>query len=84
MFGYFQAMHTCHAKLRYFDWDGQVHLAKAKTGAQQGDSLEQLVFNLTTVHLWGRTLAKHQQARRLLTLTMIHKSQVERGASGFG
>ena len=28
LFGYFKAMRTCHAKLRYFDWDGQVHLAK--------------------------------------------------------
>ena len=25
LFGYFKAMRTCHAKLRYFDWDGQVH-----------------------------------------------------------
>jgi hypothetical protein len=30
LFGYFKAMRTCHAKLRYFDWDGQVHLAKGK------------------------------------------------------
>jgi hypothetical protein len=30
------------AKLRYFDWDGQVHLAKGKTGGQQGDPLEML------------------------------------------
>ena len=37
LFGYFKAMHTCHAKLRYFDWDGQVHLTKGKTGGQQGD-----------------------------------------------
>ena len=32
MFGYFQSMRTCVAKLRYFDWDGQVHLANGKTG----------------------------------------------------
>ena len=32
LFGYFKAMRTCHAKLRYFDWHGQVHLAKGKTG----------------------------------------------------
>ena len=31
MFGYFHAMRTCLAELRYFDWDGQVHLAKGKT-----------------------------------------------------
>ena len=40
MFGYFKAMRACHAKLRYFDWDGQVHVAKGKTGGQQGDPLE--------------------------------------------
>jgi hypothetical protein len=52
MFGYFKAMRTCHSKLRYFDWDGQVHLAKGKTGGQQGDPLEMLIFNLTIHHLW--------------------------------
>ena len=25
LFGYFKAMRTCHSKLRYFDWHGQVH-----------------------------------------------------------
>ena len=58
-------MHTCHAELRYFDWDGQIHLAKGNTGGQQGDPLEMLVFNLTTLHLWGRTLAKYPQAPAL-------------------
>jgi hypothetical protein len=47
LFDYFKAMRTCHTKLRYFDWDGQVHLAKAKTGGQQLDPLEMLIFNLT-------------------------------------
>ena len=28
LFGYFKTMWTCEAKLRYFDWDGQVHIAK--------------------------------------------------------
>jgi hypothetical protein len=42
LFGYFKAMRTCHSKLRYFDWDGQVHLAKGKTGGQEGDPLEML------------------------------------------
>ena len=51
-------MHTCHTKLRYFDWDGNVHLTKGKTGGQQGDPLEMLVFNLTIHHLWGRVLEK--------------------------
>ena len=36
LFGYFHAMLTCHAKLRLFDWDGQIHLAKGKAGGQQG------------------------------------------------
>jgi hypothetical protein len=50
-------------KVRYFDWDGQVHLAKGKTGGQQGDPLEMLIFNLTIHNLWGRVLAKFQEAR---------------------
>ena len=64
-FGYFKVIHTCHGKLRYFDWDGQVHLAKGKTGGQQGDPLEMLIFNLTVHHLWGRVLAKFQEARAI-------------------
>jgi hypothetical protein len=63
LFGYFKAMRSCHSKLRYFDWDGQVHLAKGKAGGQQGDPLEMLIFNLTIHHLWGRVLAKFQEAR---------------------
>jgi hypothetical protein len=63
--GYFKAMRTCHAKLRYFDWDRQVHLAKGKTGGQQGDRLEMLIFNLTIHHLWGRVLANFQEARAI-------------------
>ena len=45
LFGYFKAMRSCHAKLRYFDLDGQVHLTKGKTGGQQGGPLEMLIFN---------------------------------------
>ena len=56
-------MRTCHTKLRYFDWDGQVHLVMGKTGGQQGDPLEMLIFNLTIHNLWGRVLAKFQEAR---------------------
>jgi hypothetical protein len=63
LFGYFKAMRTCEAKLRYFDWDGQVHITKGKTGGQQGDPLEMLIFNLTVHHIWGRVLAKFQGAR---------------------
>ncbi len=44
LFGYFKVMHTYHAKLRYFDLDGQVHLVKVNTGGQQGVPL---IFNLT-------------------------------------
>ena len=56
-------MRSCESKLRYFDWDGQVHIAKVKTGGQQGDPLAMLIFNLTVQHLWGRVLAKFQGAR---------------------
>ena len=52
-----------YIKLRYFDWDGQVHLAKGKTGGQQGDPLEMLVFNLTIHHLWRRVLEKFPETR---------------------
>ena len=30
LFGYFHSIRTCHTTLRYFDWDGQVHLSKGK------------------------------------------------------
>ena len=63
LFDYFKVMCGFHSKLRYFDWDGQVHLAKGKTGGQQGDPLEMLIFNLTIHHLWGRVLAKFQETR---------------------
>jgi hypothetical protein len=66
LFGYFKSMRTCHSKLRYFDWDGQVHLAKGKTGGQEGDPLEMLIFNLTIHHLWGRVLAKFPEARAIV------------------
>jgi hypothetical protein len=54
---------TTSSKLRYFDWDGQVHLVKGKTGGQQGDPLEMLIFNLTIHHLWGRVLVQFQETR---------------------
>jgi hypothetical protein len=59
----FKVIRTCEAKLRYFDWDGQVHIAKGKTGGQQGDPLEMLIFNLTVHHIWGRVLVKLQGTR---------------------
>ena len=58
-------MRGCHSKLRYFDWDGKVHLAKGKTDGQEGDPLEMLIFNLTIHHLWDRVLAKFQEARSI-------------------
>ena len=36
MVAYFKSMRACHAKLRYFDWDGLCHLAKGLTGGQHG------------------------------------------------
>ena len=42
-----------------------------KTGGQQGDPLEMLVFNLTTLHLWGRTLAKYPQDRTLAYVKLV-------------
>jgi hypothetical protein len=32
-----------------------------KTGGQQGDALEMIIFCLSVHHLWGRTLAKYHQ-----------------------
>ncbi len=63
LFGYFKAIRSCETNLRYFDWDGQVHIVKGKTGGQQDDPLEILIFNLTVHHIWGRVLAKFQGAR---------------------
>ena len=58
LFGYFKVMYTCHTILRYFDWNGQVHLVKDKTDGQHGDPLEMLIFNLTIHNLWGHVLTK--------------------------
>jgi hypothetical protein len=62
MFEYFRAMRTTKSHLRYFDYCGNVLDAWGRTGGQQGDPLEMIVFCLTVHHLWGRTLAKHNQA----------------------
>ena len=61
MFQYFRAMRTTKSHLRYFDYLGNVLDAWGKTGGQQGDPLEMIVFCLTVHHLWGLTLAKHHQ-----------------------
>ncbi len=79
LLGYFHTMRTCYVKLRYFDWDGQVHLAKGKTEGQNGDPLEILIFNLTIHHLWGRVLGKFPEAR---AIAYLHQDQVECGTSG--
>ena len=70
--------------MRYFDWDGQVHLAKGKTGGQQGDPLKMLIFNLTIHHLWGRVLEKFQEARAVADADdgYIKGKLAKRGASG--
>jgi hypothetical protein len=62
-FDYFKTIRLCESRLRYFDWDGQVHIVKGKTGGQQDDPLEILIFNLTVHHFWGRVLAKFQGTR---------------------
>jgi len=61
MFQYFRAMRTTKSHLRYFDYLGNVLDAWGKTGGQQGDPLEMIIFCLSVHHLWGRTLAKHHQ-----------------------
>ena len=61
MFEYFKAMRTTKSHLRYFDFCGNVLDAWGKTGGQQGDPLEMIVFCLTIHHLWGRTLDKYNQ-----------------------
>ena len=63
MFAYFKIMHTCHAKLCYFDWDDLCHLTKGLTGGQQGDPWEMLVFCLTVHHLWGKVLVRFPDSR---------------------
>ncbi len=82
---YFHGMYTCHAKSRqttyrggqikdlYFDCDGQVHLAKGKTGRQQVDPLEMTLVNfyLTTSTHVDVILQSIHRSGRLLTL-MIH------------
>ncbi len=68
LFDYVKTMWTCETKLRYFDWNGQVHIVKGKTGGQQGDPLEMLVFNLTVNHcnhIWGHVLSKFQGTRTI-------------------
>jgi len=50
MFQYFRAMRTTKSHLRYFDYLGNVLDAWGKTGYQQGDPLEMIVFCLTVHH----------------------------------
>ena len=61
MFQYFRAMRTTKSHLRYFDYLGNVLDAWGKTGGQQGDPLEMIIFCLSVHHIWGSTLAKHHQ-----------------------
>jgi hypothetical protein len=61
VFEYFRTMRTIKSHLRYYDYCGNVLDAWGKTGGQQGDLLEMIVFCLSVHHLWGRTLNKHHQ-----------------------
>ena len=61
MFQYFRTMRTTKSHLRYFDYLGKVLDAWGKTGGQQGDPLEMIIFCLSVHHIWGSTLAKHHQ-----------------------
>jgi hypothetical protein len=61
MFEYFRTMRTTQSHLRYLDYCGNMLDAWGKTGGQQGDPLEMIVFCLSVHHLWGRTLNKHHQ-----------------------
>jgi hypothetical protein len=54
-------MSTTKSHMRYFDCCGNVLDAWGKTGGQQGNPLEMIVFCLSMHHLWGRTLNKHNQ-----------------------
>ena len=54
-------MRTTKSHLCYFDFCGNVLDVWGKTGGQQGDPLEMIVFCLTIHHLWGLTLDKHNQ-----------------------
>ena len=38
---------------------------RGKTGGQQGDPLEMLIFNLTILHLWGSVLARFPETRAI-------------------
>ncbi len=42
------------------------YTSQGKTGGQQGDPLEMLIFNLTVHHIWGRVLAKFQGVRSVV------------------
>ena len=50
MFSYFSSMRTVESKLRYYDFLGEVHEALGKTGGQQGDPLEMIIFCLSIHH----------------------------------
>jgi hypothetical protein len=53
---------SCGRHLRYFDYCGNVLDDWGKTGGEQGDPLEMIVFCLTVHHLWTLWgLAKHNQ-----------------------
>ena len=61
MFEYFRTIHTTKSHLLYFDYCGNVLETWGKTGGQQEDPLEMIVFCLSVHHLWDQTLNKHHQ-----------------------
>jgi len=54
-------MRTTKSHLRCFNYCRNVLDAWGKTGGQQGEPLEMIMFCLTVHHLWGRTLTNHNQ-----------------------
>ena len=58
-------MRTVESKLRYIDFLGNVHQALGKTGGQQGDPLEMIIFCLSIHHLWGRTMQSYTENRTI-------------------
>jgi hypothetical protein len=54
------AIPNCETLNKFFGY-----FKKSKTGGQQGDPLEMLIFNLTIHNLWVRVLVKYPQARSL-------------------
>ena len=57
----FSILGPCAPRSPTCDYLGNVLDAWGKTGGQQGDPLEMIIFCLSVHHIWGSTLAKHYQ-----------------------